>query len=218
MFSGYIYPMPNSKLRTNLLISSLLLLVIAVVACSSDDDSSSDSDASSAASASYETCEGFITAEHVEAESGTSGLIDRVRVLDIASIPGLAESGATANCLVEVFRTIDGEDNPSPGDSITLSLVRFETPELAASLYNSTLAAAILTAEQVGEIAEIHQGVVGKDSYLMDVKAGGIGGIVVYTVGSTFISASSTANDEGEALLDGQQLVNVAQGVQSRLP
>ena len=143
--------MPNSKLRTNLLISSLLLLVIAVVACSSDDDSSSDSDASSAASASYETCEGFITAEHVEAESGTSGLIDRVRVLDIASIPGLAESGATANCLVEVFRTIDGEDNPSPGDSITLSLVRFETPELAASLYNSTLAAAILTAEQVGE-------------------------------------------------------------------
>lgn len=210
--------MSISQRRTNLFITALLLLAIAAVACSSADDTNSDSLDTGSAAVSYETCEGFITTDHVEAESGTSGLVDRVRVLDVNSIPGLAESGATANCLIEVFRTIGGDDNPAPGDSITLSLVQFETPELASSLYNSTLAAAILTTEQVGDLAEIQQSVVGADSYLMDVKAGGIGAIVVYTFGSTFVSMSSTANDEGSALLDGQQLVNLAQGVQSRLP
>jgi hypothetical protein len=120
--------------------------------------------------------------------------------------------------LIEVFRTLDGSDSPAPGDTVTLSLVRFETNDLAKSLYNSTLASAILTAEQVGDLAEIHQDVVGTDSYLMDVKAGGIGAIVVYVFDSTFISMSSTADDESNALLDGQDLVDVAQGVQSRLP
>jgi hypothetical protein len=96
--------------------------------------------------------------------------------------------------------------------------VKFETNELAKSLFNSTLAAAILTAEQVGDLAEVHQDVVGTDSYLMDIKAGGIGAIVVYVFDSTFISMSSTADGENNALLDGQDLVNVAQGVQSRLP
>ena len=210
--------MSISQHRTNLFITALLLLAIAAVACSSADDNDSDSSDSGRAVGNYETCEGFITADHVETESGTSGLVDRVRVLDVASIPGLAESGANSNCLIEVFRTIDGSDNPAPGDSITLSLVQFETTELAASLYNSTLAAAILTAEQVGDLAEIQQGVVGTDSYLMDIKAGGIGAIVVYTLDSAFISMSSTPNGDGEALLDGQKIINVAQGVQSRLP
>ena len=107
---------------------------------------------------------------------------------------------------------------PMAGDSVTLSLVRFDTAELAKSLYNSTLASAILTAEQVGDLAEIQQEVVGKDSYLMDVNAGGIGAIVVFVFDSTFVSMSSTADDESNALLDGQGLVNAAQGVQSRLP
>lgn len=207
--------MSISKTRSHLIIFVLLLMAVTAIACS--DDAESDSPSIEAAVGNYETCEGFITTQQVEDETGTSGLVDRVRVLDEASIPGLAESGATANCLIEVFRTIDGNDNPSPGDSVTLSVVQFGTSELAASMYNSTLAAAILTAEQVGDLAELQQTVVGEDSYLMDVKAGGIGGLVVFAYDSTFISISSTANDEGDALLDGQELVNVAQRVQSRL-
>ena len=207
--------MSNPKNRTHLLISALLFLVIAAVACSSEADPDTISNADFG---DFDTCEGFIVAEHLEGEADTSGLVDRVRVLDVGSIPGLAESGATANCLIEVFRTLDGSDSPAPGDSVTLSLVQFESNELAKSLYNSTLAAAILTAEQVGDLAEVHQDVVGTDSYLMDVKAGGIGAIVIYVFDSTFISMSSTADSENNALLDGKNLVNVAEGVQSRLP
>jgi len=208
--------MSYSQHRSQILISALLLIVLAAVACSGDSDSASDD--GNLLAGNYETCEGFINAQHVEDATGASGLIDRVRVLDVASIAGLAESGATANCLVEVFRTVDGADQPAPGDSVSLSIVQFETNELALSLYNSTLAAAILTAEQVGDLAEIQQGVVDSESYLMDVKAGGIGAIVVYVFGSTFLSMSSTANDESIALLDGQALVDAARGVQSRLP
>jgi hypothetical protein len=207
--------MSKSQNRTHLLISALLLLVITAAACSSEAEPEK---VSVADTGDFDTCEGFISAEHIEDEADTSGLVDRVRVLDVASIPGFAESGATANCLIEVFRTLDGSNDTAPGDSVTLSLVRFETNELAKSLYNSTLAAAILTAEQVGDLAEIHQDVVGTDSYLMDVKAGGIGAIVVYVFDSTFISMSSTADNENNALLDGQDLINAAQGVQSRLP
>ena len=207
--------MSNSQNRTHLLISALLLLVIAAVACSSEAEPEK---VSGAATGDFDTCEGFIAAEHLEGEADTSGLVDRVQVIDVGTIPGLSESGATANCLVEVFRTLDGSDAPAPGGSVALSLVQFKTNELAKSLYNSTLAAAILTAEQVGDLAEIHQDVVGTDSYLMDVKAGGIGAIVVYVFDSTFISMSSTADAENNALLDGQDLVNVAHGVQSRLP
>ena len=52
----------------------------------------------------------------------------------------------------------------------------------------------------------------------MDVKAGGVGAIVVFVSGSTFVSMSSMADAESNALLDGQELVDSAQGVQSRLP
>ena len=207
--------MLNSHKRTFLLFSALLVLVIASIACSSDADSKSAEDTSGP---NYETCEGFVTAETLGGGTDPTGLVDRARVLDVVSIPGLAESGATANCLIEVFRTIDGNDSPAAGDSITLSLVQFETEEIALNLYNSTLAAAILTAEQVGDLAEIRQEVVGEHSYLMDIKAGGIGAIVVFVSGSTFTSMSSTADGESNALLDGQQLVESATGVQSRLP
>jgi hypothetical protein len=207
--------MSNLQNRTNLFSFALLLLIVAAVACSSEAEPETTSNAGRG---DFDTCEGFITADHVETKTGTSGLVDRARVLEIAAIPGLEASGATANCLIEVFRTLDGSDSPAPGDSVTLSLVKFETNELAKSLYNSTLASAILTAEQVGDLAEIHQDVVGTDSYLMDVKAGGIGAIVVYVFDSTFISMSSTADADSNALLDGQDLVDVAQGVQSRLP
>jgi len=207
--------MPQIQQRTYIILTAFLLLILAATACSSEPEAepSVTSDKGN-----YETCEGFITPDHVESQSGTTGLIDRVHVLDVALIPGLADSGAINNCLIEVFRTLDGTDSPMAGDSVTLSLVRFDTAELAKSLYNSTLASAILTAEQVGDLAEIQQEVVGKDSYLMDVNAGGIGAIVVFVFDSTFVSMSSTDDDESNALLDGQGLVNAAQGVQSRLP
>lgn len=85
-------------------------------------------------------------------------------------------------------------------------------------MYDSTLSAAQLTAEQVGDLAELTEGVAGTKSHLMDIKAGGIGAIVAYASGSTFISISSTADGQGNALLDGLKLVDAAQGVQSRLP
>lgn len=169
-------------------------------------------------SPSYETCEGFVTAENLGGGADPIGLIHRARVIPIESIPGLADSGADANCLIELFRTIDGDDSTVSGDSITISLVQFESREIALNLYNSTLAAAILTREQVGDLAEILQGVVGEYSYLMDVKTGGVGAIVVFVSGSTFVSMSSTSDAENNALLDGQQLVDSAQGLQSRLP
>ncbi|NQW20105.1 MAG: hypothetical protein HQ477_05185 [Chloroflexi bacterium] len=193
----------------------MLLVLLATAACSSE----AKPEATPASlTGSYETCEGFITAQIVEDETGVSGLVDEVRILEIDSISGTPESGAINNCLIEVFRTVDGSDSVAPGESVSLSLVRFETNELAISLFHSALAAAIVTAEQVGELAEIQQGVIGNDSYLMNVKAGGIGAIVVYVYDSTFISMSSTADDESNALLGGQKLVDSAQGVHSRLP
>ena len=207
--------MSNAHKRTFSLFLALLVLVIASIACSSSTDSKTAEDISSP---NFETCEGFVTAENLGAGTDPTGLVDRARAIPVASIPGLEESGATANCLIEVFRTIDDDDSPTAGDSITLSLVQFESREVALNLYNSTLAAAILTGEQVGDLAELRQEVVGEYSYLMNVKAGGVGAIVVFVSGSTFISMSSTADDESNALLDGQQLVDSAQGVQSRLP
>jgi hypothetical protein len=195
----------------------LILLFVAVAACSSDEDSEK---AAAPNIGNYETCEGFINSNIVENQTGVSGLVDRVRVIDVNSnsIRGLADTGATANCLVEVFRTVDGDDEPSPGESVTLSIVQFETNEQARLLYNSSLAAAIVGVEQVGEIAMIQQQVVGNDSYLMNIDASGIGAIVVYVHDSVFISMSSATNAEGRALLDEQSLVNAAQSVQSRLP
>ncbi len=208
--------MPLPQHRTHLLILALLLLMIVAVACATnnaDDDATPLPDTGD-----YVTCKGFMTAEQIEEESGVSGLKDRVRVLDIASIPGLADSGAISNCLIDVYRTVDGNDSPAPGNSVSLSLVQFATNEQALLLYNSTLAAAILTKEQVGARAEVQQGVTGSDSYLMDVKAGGIGAIVVNVFDGTFISISSTADADRNALLDGQGLINAAKVVQSRLP
>ena len=73
------------------------MLSLASIACSSDSDSNSTEDISSA---SYETCEGFVTAENLGGGVDTTGLVDRANVLSIASIPGLEDSGA-----------IDGSEN-----------------------------------------------------------------------------------------------------------
>ena len=214
---GYSGCMSNTNHRIGLLIATLAFLAIASVACSGDSDGDAKSISESTV-ANFATCEGFIDASTVESQTGVSGLIDRIQVIDVASIPGLAESGATDNCLIEVFRTVDSNDSPAPGDSVSVSLVRFEVVETAALLYNSTLAAGILTAEQIGDLGDIQQGVVGNDSYLMVVDAGGVGAIVVFVHGSVFISMSSATNADGNALLDREALVTAAQGVQSRLP
>ncbi len=207
--------MPRHKKQT--LLAVLIILVIAAVACSGDPDPESVA-GSGTNTANYETCAGFLDAQSVEEQTNVEGLTDRVRVIDVASIPGLVESGAINNCLVEVYRTLGGDDAPTPGESVSLSLVRFENNDLAKRLYNSTLASAILTAEQLDDLVEIQQGVISRDSYLMDVKVGGIGAIIVFVVDSTFVSMSSTADDESNALFDGESLANAAQSVQSRLP
>ena len=141
-----------------------------------------------------------------------------MQILDIDSIPGLTESGAVNNCIIEVFRTVNDTNQPSPGDSLTISIVRFESKEQALLLYNSALASALITAEQIGDIAVIQQGLIGNDSYLMDVKSGGVGAIAVYVQETAFISMSSTADSEGKALLDAGSLTAAALLVQARVP
>lgn len=209
--------MPNSQRRSRrirIVTATLYILIIVAVACSSDSSSGS----SATVDGSYESCKGFIDSQLIEGLTGESDLVERERVLEVGSTEELAESGITKNCLIEVFGTVGNNDEPAPGDSITLSIVKFESNELAISLFDSTLASALLSVEQVGEIAEIEREVIGVDSYLMDIKVGGIGAIVVYVSDSVFISISSTADSAGNALLDGWQLVTAAQGVQSRLP
>ncbi|MDA1279054.1 MAG: hypothetical protein O3B95_03305 [Chloroflexi bacterium] len=205
--------MPNFK-RTLFFIAILSSLVLTAIACSIDSDSNS----ATIATGDYATCEDFVDRELVEELSGIKGLVDRVRVLDVASVDGFAESGATNNCHIEMFRTVDSNDQPAPGDSLAVSIVKFESSELALAVYHSTLAAVLLSAEQLGELAKIEQEVIGADSYLMDIEVGGIGAIVVYVSDSTFITLSSTSDDNGDALLDGRTLVTAAQSVQSRLP
>lgn len=198
--------------RSRIVLAALLLLVAATVACSGESESSDETIGN------YESCKGFFSPKIVEEQTATVGLVGRERVLEVSAIEGLADSGAINNCLIEVFRTVDGGDDPAPGDSVTLSIVRFETEELALSLFNSTLAAAIMTAEEVGALAEFQQNAFGADSYLMDVKFGGIGGIVVFAHKSVFVSMSSTADARGNALLDNRMLITAAQGVKTRLP
>jgi len=166
----------------------------------------------------FESCEGFTDTGMIEDLTETSGLIQRVRVLEIDSIPGLAESGAVNNCLVEVFRTLDGDNEPAQGNSLSLSLVRFETSEQPLLLYNSALAPALITTDQMGDLARIQQEVLGPDSYLMNVKNGGIGALVVYVSGPVFVSMSSTTDSRGNTLADEEQLLDVAHNIQSRLP
>ena len=166
----------------------------------------------------FESCKGFTDTDMIEDLTETSGLIQRVRILEIDSIPGLAESGAVNNCLVEVFRTLDGDNKPAQGNSLSLSLVRFETSEQPLLLYNSVLASALITTDQMGDLARIQQEVLGPNSYLMNVKTGGIGAIVVYVSGSVFVSMSSTTDSRGDTLADEGQLLDVAQNVQFRLP
>lgn len=166
----------------------------------------------------FESCEGFTDTGMIEDLTETSGLIQRVRVLEIDSIPGLAESGAVNNCLVEVFRTLDGDNEPAQGNSLSLSLVRFETSEQPLLLYNSALASALITTDQMGDSARIQQEVLGPDSYLMNVKNGGIGALVVYVSGPVFVSMSSTTDSRGNTLADEEQLLDVAHNIQSRLP
>ena len=203
------------KPRSIVLLSAFFLFSIAVFACSSTEDSQEPDRPSGA---SYKTCQGFITADDVEQISGVTGLIDRVQVIEVDSITGLTENGAVANCLIDVFRTVDGTDTPAPGDSLSLSIVQFDTSEQVLSLYNSLLATTILTAEQLGDQADIEQGVIGSDSYYMDVKVGGIGAIVVLVSDKTFVSMSAASDSEDNALLDVRELITAAEQVQSRLP
>ena len=207
--------MSISKSRSILLISIFSLFALIAIGCSSNEEPAEPANPSAA---NYETCEGFITADDIEQLSGITGLIDRAQVIEVDSITGLTESGAVANCLIDVFRTVDGTDTPTPGDSLSLSIVQFDNSEQVLSLYNSLLATTILTAEQLGDQADIEQGIVGSDSYYMDVKVGGIGAIVVLVSETTFVSMSAVSDSENNALLDVRQLISAAEQVQSRLP
>ncbi len=209
--------MPNPQSKMKLLLATLVLLAITSVACSSDSGPKPATEPNSAVG-NYETCTGFISFDSIADLTGVEGLFERVSVTDVAAVPELAESGAIDSCLVEIFQSVDESDNPVPGESLTLFLVRFENSELAQEQYNSTLASALIGKEQLGELAVLQQDVVGTNSYLMDVSASGIGALVVFAFNSTFVSISSTADDESNALFDGHNLVNAAQSVQSRLP
>ncbi len=209
--------MPNPQSKMKLLLATLVLLAITSLACSSDSGPKPATEPNSAVG-NYETCTGFISFDSIADLTGVEGLFERVSVTDVAAVPELAESGTIDSCLVEIFQSVDESDNPVPGESLTLFLVRFENSELAQEQYNSTLASALIGKEQLGELAVLQQDVVGTNSYLMDVSASGIGALVVFAFNSTFVSISSTADDESNALFDGHNLVNAAQSVQSRLP
>lgn len=209
--------MPNPQSKMKLFLATLVLLAITSVACSSDSGPKPATEPNSAVG-NYETCAGFISFDSIADLTGVEGLFERVSVTDVAAVPELAESGTIDSCLVEIFQSVDESDNPVPGESLTLFLVRFENSELAQEQYNSTLASALIGKEQLGELAVLQQDVVGTNSYLMDVSASGIGALVVFAFNSTFVSISSTADDESNALFDGHNLVNAAQSVQSRLP
>lgn len=209
--------MPNPQSKMKILIATLVLLAITAVACSSDSGPKPATEPSSAVG-NYETCTGFISFDSIADLTDVEGLFERVSVTDVAAVPELAESGATDSCLVEIFQSVDESDNPVSGKSLTLFLVRFENSELAQEQYNLTLATALIGKEQLGELALLQQDVVGTNSYLMNVSASGIGALVVFAFDSTFVSISSTADDESNALFDGHNLVNAAQSVQSRLP
>ncbi len=213
--------MPISKRRAGrarIIIASLFLLIFAAAACSSESEASAPTVPPTPAVGNYELCLGFLDAQSIEDLTGETGLFDRERVMAIAGVPGFAESGAVNNCLIEVFRSLATNDVLIPGESVTLSIVKFQSNEAAVSLFDSTLASVILSVGQIGDLAEVQQGVIGADSYLLDIKVGGIGAIVVYVSNTVFVSMSSMSDSEGNALLSGEQLVAAAQGVQSRLP
>lgn len=210
----------RSVRRTRIFIATLFLLIIAAVACSSDRESETTAPTVPPREliGNYETCTGFLDAQSIEELTGESGLFDRERVINVEGVPGLAESGAVDDCLIEVFRSFETNDVPTPGKSVALSIVKFQSSASAVSLFDSTLASALLSAGQIGDLAEVRREVVGADSYLLDIKAGGVGAIVVYVSDTAFISISATPDAEGNALLTVEQLVAAAQGVQSRLP
>lgn len=218
--------MPKLQRRNRhikIIVATLFLLVIAAVACTSGSDNSESEPTAQiepprAVVGDYETCLGFLDAQHIEEIVGDNGLFARERVIRVEGIPGLAESGAVSNCLVEVFRTVEMNDVPTPGESLALSIVKFQTRESASLLFDSTLASAILSAGQIGDAASVQREVIGVDSYLLDIKVGGLGAIVVYISDTAFVSMSSTADSDGKALLNGAQLLTAAEGVQSRLP
>ncbi|MCS5643734.1 MAG: hypothetical protein NZ807_10790 [Dehalococcoidia bacterium] len=193
-------------------MSLIIVIMLLGMSCSSQPASSDTP------TGAYDSCKGFADSNMIEDLTGTVGLVERTQILDIDSIPGLTESGAVNNCIIEVFRTVNDTNQPSPGDSLTISIVRFESKEQALLLYNSALASALITAEQIGDIAVIQQGLIGNDSYLMDVKSGGVGAIAVYVQETAFISMSSTADSEGKALLDAGSLTAAALLVQARIP
>ena len=194
----------------------ICVLVLLAMSCA-DEPAPSDTSAGT-----YESCEGFIDSNMIENLTGVVGLIERAQTLDSNDIPGLAESGAVNNCIIEVFRTVGSTDEPSPGDSLVIQIVQFGTNEQALLLYNSALASALITTEQLqeqlGNLAVIQQGLIGSDSYLMDVKTGGIGAMAVYVHETAFISMSSTADSDGKTLLDAGGLTAAAIMVQERLP
>lgn len=212
--------MPKFQLRsrrTRAILATMLLLVIAAVACSSDGELTTAEQAPRAVG-DYESCKGFVDAKSIAAVTGESDLQARERVLEVGGVPGLVDSGAVNNCLVEVFLTVDANDVPFPGTSMTLSIVKFATNDSAMTLFDSTLASVLLSVEQIGDLAEVQQEVIGADSYMLDISVGGIGAIVVFVSDSVFVSMSSTSDSDGNALLNGVQLVNAARDVQSRLP
>ncbi len=210
----------NLKRHAQILIAALFLVIFVAVACTGGDDTESETPSPPPVEliGNYETCKGFLDAGTVEDLTGKSGLFERERVIPIASIQGLAESGATNNCLIEVFGSFEGNDELTPGDSLALSIVKFQSNESALNLFDSTLASALLSVEQIGDRADVQQEVIGADSYLLNIRAAGIGAIIVYVSGNSFVSMSATSDSHGNALLTESQLIAVAEGVQSRLP
>ena len=203
--------------RTRTVLATLFLLVIATVGCSGGSNSTA-SEQSPEIVGDYLTCKGFVDAPNIEAVTGESGLQARERLIAVTGVPGLVDSGAVNNCLVEVFETVDSNDVPFPGSSMTLSIVKFQNNEAAMTLFDSTLASVLLSVEQIGDLAEVKQEVIGANSYMLDISVGGIGAIVVFVSEGVFVSMSSTSDADGSALLNGAQLVTAAEGVQSRLP
>ncbi len=98
----------------------ICVLVLLAMSCA-DQPTPSETSAGT-----YKSCEGFIDSNMIENLTGIVGLIERAQALDSNDIPGLAESGAVNNCIIEVFRTVGSTDEPSPGDSLAIQIVQFE--------------------------------------------------------------------------------------------
>lgn len=122
----------------------------------------------------FQTCEGFVCLDSIGEMTDVGGLAERIEVINVGSIRSLSAAGAIDNCLIEVSRPLPADGSPDPGASLSVSLVKFETSELAARHYNSTVASAVVSAGNVGDVMEIQQRIFGPDSFLVDTQAIGI--------------------------------------------